>query len=176
MSLSRSNNRYLRTIVGLVYDNRCGVEYGKLMDYLYSREFYWSEYIPMDRNRALDGIMLREKYGYLGDIDAEPCSVLEMIIALAVRIENQFMTNYEDGDRTSTWFWIMLTNLGLNHMDDEHFDISEVEYIIDRLLDRMYGPNGEGGLFVVNNPRQDMRDVEIWYQANWYLSEQDGYL
>ena len=65
----------------------------------------------MDRNRALDGLALRDKYGYSGDPDEEPCTVLEMLIALSLRIENQFMTNYDEGDRTSMWFWIMITNI-----------------------------------------------------------------
>ena len=167
--------KYLKTIISLVYDDRFGKSYKELMFYLYSREFYWS--IPMDRNRALDGLALRDKYGYSGNPDEEPCTVLEMLIALACRIENQFMTSFDEGDRTGQWFWIMLTNLGLNRLDDDNFDTAIAEDIIDRFLDRKYEPNGENGaLFVVDNPVADMRTVEIWYQVNWYLSEMDGYL
>lgn len=172
--------KYLKRIIGLVYadkSNQGGRYYHELMYYLYSREFYWSEDIPMDRNRALDGIALREKYGYPGDVMDEPCSVLEMLIALACRIENQLMHNFDEGDRTAQWFWIMATNLGLNRLDDDNFDLDTADFFVDRFLNREYNYNGEGGgLFVVENPRQDMRDVEIWYQVNWYLTEMDGYL
>lgn len=169
------SNRYLKNIIALVYDDRYGKSYKELFEYLYSTEFTWT--IPMDRNRALDGIALRDKYGYPEDPMDEPCSVLEMLIALAARIENQLMWNYDLGDRTSQWFWIMMTNLGLNKLDDEHFDISIAEQRVNIFLDRMYEYNGEGGaLFVLDKPVADMRAVEIWYQVNWYISEQDGYL
>ena len=172
--------KYLKRIISLVYadrSNQGGRYYHELMYYLYSREFYWSKDIPMDRNRALDGIALREKYGYPGDVMDEPCSVLEMLIALACRIENQLMHNFDEGDRTAQWFWIMITNLGLNRLDDDNFDLDVADFFVDRFLNREYNSNGEGGgLFVVENPRQDMRDVEIWYQVNWYLTEMDGYL
>jgi hypothetical protein len=176
MDMTREiSNRYLKNIIALVYDDRYGNSYKELFEYLYSKEFTWT--IAMDRNRALDGIALRDTYGYPGDPLDEPCSVLEMLIALASRIENQLMWNYEEGDRTSQWFWTMLTNLGLNALDDEHFDISIAEQIVDRFLNREYDYNGEGGgLFVLNKPPADMRAVEIWFQVNWYISEQDGYL
>lgn len=173
-----SLSKYLHNIIRLVYDNRFGKPYNELMYYLYSREFTWT--IPMDINRAKDGLALREKYGYPESPDngySEPCSVLEMLIALACRIENQLKTNYEEGDRTGQWFWIMITNLGLNEMDDEHFNSEVAEFMVNRFLNRDYKFNGEGGaLFVVDNPGRDMREVEIWFQMNWYISEQDGYL
>ena len=178
-----SLSKYLRNIIRLVYDNRFGKPYNELMFYLYSREFIWSTDVPLDVNRAKDGIALREKYGYPGDPNDEPCSVLEMLIALAVRIEDQFKTNYNEGDRTGQWFWIMITNLcndledGLSSLDDDHFNSEVAEFIVNRFLYRQYEYNGEkGALFVVDNPGRDMREVEIWFQMNWYLSEQDGYL
>lgn len=131
----------------------------------------------MDRNRAADGIDLRYKYGCDNDILDEPCSILEMLIALAVRIENQIMNDYDSGDRTSQWFWLMLTNLGLNRMDDDHYDEETVDWFLDRFLNREYDCNGEGGgLFILERPFDDLREVEIWVQANWYLGEMDGYL
>jgi hypothetical protein len=38
-------------------------------------------------------------------------------------------------------------------------------------MDRDYSPNGYGGLFTVESPRQDMRNTEIWYQCMWHLEE-----
>ena len=87
------------------------------------------------------------------------------------------MTNYDEGNRTSQWFWIMLTNLGLNGMDDDHFDEYEANRIIDRFLNREYEADGsEGGIFVLEKPFRDLRDVELWIQANWFIGEYDGYL
>jgi len=99
-----------------------------------------------------------------------------MIIALAIRIENQIMTSFDEGNRTGQWFWLMITNLGLNRLDDDHFNEETAEWFINRFLEREYADNGEGGLFVVENPFKSMTEVDIWTQANWYLSEMDGYL
>ena len=106
------------------------------------------------------------------DVLDGPCSVLEMLIALAVRCEETIMDDPRYGDRTSQWFWTMMSNLGLNHMTD---DVYNQEYITDRIYDfmeRRYEPDGLGGLFYIKGCKDDLRDVEIWIQLCWYL---DGY-
>ena len=63
------------------------ISYEKLLTFLYNTEFRYS--IPMDRNRASDGINLRRRYSLEVHDDfhiRKPCSVLEMMIALAIRI------------------------------------------------------------------------------------------
>ena len=148
----------------------------KIITLLHNIEFRYS--IPMDANREEDGIDLRyrfitevgipknyqEVYAYLDG----PCSVLEMMIALAIRCEESIMDDPHIGDRTSEWFWLMMKNLGLDYMSDRKFDRDIAEEKISIFLDRRYKRNGEGGLFVVNG-RRDLRKVEIWYQMCWYL-------
>lgn len=148
----------------------------KIITLLHNIEFRYS--IPMDANREEDGIDLRyrfitevgipknyqEAYAYLDG----PCSVLEMMIALAIRCEESIMDDPDIGDRTSEWFWLMMKNLGLDYMSDRKFDRDIAEEKISIFLDRKYKRNGEGGLFVVNG-RRDLRKVEIWYQMCWYL-------
>lgn len=148
----------------------------KIITLLHNIEFRYS--IAMDANREEDGIDLRyrfitevgipknyqEVYGYLDG----PCSVLEMMIALAIRCEESIMDDPDIGDRTSEWFWLMMKNLGLDYMSDRKFDRDVAEEKISIFLDRRYKRNGEGGLFVVNG-RRDLRKVEIWYQMCWYL-------
>lgn len=148
----------------------------KIITLLHNIEFRYS--IPMDANREEDGIDLRyrfitevgipknyqEVYAYLDG----PCSVLEMMIALAIRCEESIMDDPDIGDRTSEWFWLMMKNLGLDYMSDRKFDRNVAEEKISIFLDRRYKRNGEGGLFVVNG-RRDLRKVEIWYQMCWYL-------
>lgn len=148
----------------------------KIITLLHNIEFRYS--IPMDANREEDGIDLRyrfitevgipknyqEVYAYLDG----PCSVLEMMIALAIRCEESIMDDPDIGDRTSEWFWLMMKNLGLDYMSDRKFDRDIAEEKISIFLDRKYKRNGEGGLFVING-RRDLRKVEIWYQMCWYL-------
>lgn len=146
------------------------ITHDRLLTYLSHREF--TIIIPNDINRAKDGVDLRWRYELItGENvdDGEPCSVLEMMIALAIRCEETITDDPAYGDRTTQWFWSMIKNLGLYSMTDDNFDYEYVEQVIDRFLDRDYAPNGEGGLFKINDCEYDLRDVEIWHQLCWYL-------
>lgn len=151
--------------------------YQKLLYLLNETEFTYI--IPMDGNRYEDGISLRYRFGYSCDVDEvevarylddKPCSVLEMMVALAIRIEEHIMRDPDIGDRTGEWFWVMISSLGLETMDDFHFDEKYSTEVIQNFLDRDYAPNGDGGLFRIDHCDEDLRNVEIWYQANWYLN------
>ena len=106
---------------------------------------------------------------YITDEWDEPCSVLEMMVALAIRCEESIMDNPVYGDRTGQWFWNMIVSLGLGSMTDEMYDRDYVDNIVDRFLDRDYSPDGRGGLFTIRNCEYDLRDVEITHQLYWYL-------
>lgn len=140
---------------------------------LHATEFVYS--IAMDENRAFDGIGLRRRFALSQDCEDMtdyldgPCSVLEMMIALSVRCEENIMDDPQIGDRTGQWFWGMIVNLGLGSMTDGKYDKRYVEDVLERFLNRDYDPDGRGGLFTVRNTRRDLRDVEIWYQMCWYL-------
>lgn len=152
--------------------------YKKLLTYLFERSFNYI--LPMDGNRAEDGIDMRysgfgyfsgtEQYEIARYLDRRDCSVLEMMVALAVRAEN-IVGDSELGDRKYLWFWSMIDSLGLTGMDDDHYDEAKVIFTIDCFINRDYKPNGKGGLFTVNDPPHDMRGVEIWNQMCWFLSE-----
>ena len=140
---------------------------------LHDIEFTW--FIPYDDNRADDGIQLRRRYALAHD-DVSlsryipgPCSVLEMMVALAIRCEETIMDDTALGDRTGQWFWGMVHNIGLSPMIDSEFDRNFVDEAVARLLNREYEPDGRGGLFTVKRCTHDMRTVEIWRQLSWYL-------
>lgn len=147
-----------------------GKGYRKLLAHLHGTEFRYS--IPTDENRAGDGVDLRYRFllecGHEQESD-EPCSVLEMMVALAIRCEEHIMHDPAIGSRTSQWFWGMIANLGLDSMSDDGYDERFVDERLSMLLDRTYKRNGEGGLFTVKDCRFDLRKVEIWYQMCWYL-------
>jgi hypothetical protein len=104
-------------------------------------------------------------------LDIRACSVLEALAGLALRCEEQIMENSRYGDRTGQWFWGMIFNLGLKPMDDANFDAAHTDASVGRFLRREYKRTGEGGLFTVENPRRDLREVDIWYQMCWYLCQ-----
>ena len=166
---------YFDWMYNLVCRNRYSenISFKKLFSYLNDTKFTYS--IRMDLNRAKDGTELRRRYANefkianIYDRICGPCSVLEMMIALAIRCEETIMDDENFGDRTDQWFWDMMKNLGLGHMDDDEFDEKYVSDVITRFLNRDYEPDGRGGLFFVRNCDIDLRDVEIWIQMLWYL-------
>lgn len=153
------------------------ISYRKLLTHLHEVEFIYI--LPMDRNRATDGMDLRHRFtvnhGYdhiyktILDILDGPCSVLEMLVALSIKCEENIMDDPAYGDRTGQWFWEMIINLGLGGTLDDRFDARIVDEILNRFMNRRYEPNGEGGLFTIDNAGADLRDVEIWFQLCWYL-------
>ena len=78
--------------------------------------------------RMLDGFCLRQRY--YGPIALEECSVLEMMVALAKRIDDDILYDYEIGTQTEKWFWMMIDSLGLSGMTDDSFDENTVTRII----------------------------------------------
>lgn len=180
MKINELHDLYLDWMYSLVCDDKYsrGLSYHKLFRHLYETDFTYD--LPLDGNRAEDGIDLRYRFGIdqgieqsaiASYLDDRPCSVLEMMIALSIRCETHIMDNPDLGDRTGQWFWEMIVNLKLNHMSDRNYDEDYVDDVIFTLLHREYESNGEGGLFKVDNPLRDMRSVEIWYQMCWYLTE-----
>ena len=167
--------RYFNWIYGLVCDDDY-LSYKKLLLSLYNIEFTY-EYI-LDGNRAKDGVSFRYRFGYENGysneeintyLDNKPCSVLEMMIALSFRIEEEIMINSKYGNRTGQWFWGMVVSLGLGSMENRFFDEKYVAGVIDRFLNRDYEPNGRGGLFTIKNTERDLRSVDIWCQMCEYL-------
>ncbi len=169
-------NEYFEWICKWVCDSKYfkRVSYRKLLMCLHNIEFIYL--IPEDANRAIDGCDLRQRFSdengfdyLLYDVLDEPCSVLEMMVALCIRIEEQIMDDPDIGNRTGQWFWDMIVSLRINSMTDSHFDKDFVMERIQCFLNRDYQKNGSGGLFTIKKCRQDLRNVEIWYQMCWYL-------
>lgn len=178
MAKNELRKRYFDWMCQLVCDNRQHKksQYLELLLYLDRATFHYT--IELDGNRAADGESLRYRFGrdrgyddariayYLDD---RPASILEVMIALAVRCEEHIMEDLEIGDRTGRWFWDMIESLGLEDMRTGSFDIRHVDMVIDRFLRREYKRTGEGGLFTIRHSKRDMRQLEIWYQMHAYL-------
>lgn len=178
MTEKELSKEYFDWMYQLICDRRYlrGRSYRRLLNHLNHIDFQYI--MPMDGNRAEDGIDLRYRFGRELDypepvissyLDIRPCSVLEMLVALAKRCEEQIMDDPDIGNRTSLWFWRMIDSLGLSDMIDSRFDPDHTDEIIFRFMDRKYNRNGKGGLFTINHCREDMRNVEIWFQMNWYI-------
>lgn len=153
--------------------NKTSKKYQNLLADLYANEF--EILIDRDSNRVIDGVNLRfqyaDEYSYMDilDILEAPCSILEMIVALALRFKNAVLNGYDYS--ASDIFWDMIRNMGLDAYDDRNYDPDAVQDAIDILIDREYGYDGSGGgMFIIDDPRNDLRDTELWFQINWYYS------
>ena len=161
---------YICDLVGIDPD------YTELAHYLMSVPFNYI--LPMDANREADGIDLRYNFGYdcnidqliiANELDIGQCSVLEMLAALSLRVNN-IITSEQNSQFV---FWSMMENLGLESQTNEYFSESYCEDKINTFLNREYQPNGEGGLVTLLDPSTDLRNVEIWDQLIWWINENE---
>lgn len=169
---------YFEWLCDLINVNTDTTSYWLLARDLFSKEFY--SLVKHDENRGFDGLDLREEYcliynEYEEDVCDSECTILEMLIALARRMNDE-MYNPESGKNyTSRYFWEMINNLGLSlYSDDVYVELDgsfNCDNILTSFLDREYNQYGEGGLFPLNHPKEDQRKVEIWYQMQEYLKE-----
>lgn len=152
--------------------------FSKLGHTLINKEFYY--FLENDVNRAEDGIHLRRDfaietlYDDYSSLDG-PCNCLEMIYALAKRINELIYDPDMPMDNTQECVFCMLQNLGLLIFDDEHYEQyggdPKVFYILEVFLERSYDRYGNGGLFPNENSKKDQRNVEIWYQMAEYINQ-----
>ena len=164
--------KYLKYLADRVSDERFNADnYTRLFRLL--RETRFEALIELDENRIADAIEMRAEFEQANrchhKID-DPISVLEIMVALAIRCEEGIMGNSEYGDRTSVWFWYMIKSLGLIEESDGNFDKCYCLDVIFTFIERKYGRDGEGGLFYIPDCTEDLTKVEIWYQMNWWLN------
>lgn len=179
MSRDEVKNAYFHWLYNWMSGERhhYDISFKRLLMHLHDTEFVYT--IRNDQNRAEDGVNLRYRFAKSDIIDepvdyileclAGPCSVLEMMVALANRCEEDYMDDPAYGDRTAQWFWGMVTNLKLGNMTDAWYDKNYVADVLYKFLHRKYDPDGSGGLFRVRGYRGDMRKVEIWHQMCYFL-------
>lgn len=149
-----------------------GFEYFELARVLFSIPF--RAFIPNDENREMDGLDLR--FTYFEDyelIPDEACSMLEMLVALAFRMEYEIgFSSPEVGARR--WFFEMIGNVVHTNCVDSKFDFScekQVREAFERVNSRSYEADGTGGLFPLIYPPGDCREIELAFQMSQYMYE-----
>lgn len=168
---------YFTWLVDSVLDVRPldeGANVIEVLDTLFRSKFEW--HVEFDRNRAADGVSLRREFlfennglnGLLDDRRAQweglECSVLEMLIGLANRMALQ--TDHS----IKSCFWHMMRNVGISKDSTP----SEVNDAADLIVNRLYRYDGsDGGLFPLQDPDKDQREVELLYQMYAYILENE---
>lgn len=168
--LRATDREYRKWLLRRVGFRRKG--YDRLMDQLLKMPYYWDSKFPRDEDRALDGLMLREEY-----FDDEPplmlfpdCSVLEMLVAFAIRIDNEWTGDPEE-PHPEEIFWEMICNLSLEKQDNFRFDHNIVERFVEIWLRRFYDFEGNRSIFPVEKCEKDHRKISIWSQMLDYISQ-----
>lgn len=167
-----------------------GKDFDGILQIMFKEIFYLNpsdETFLMDMNRIEDALALREEYemhGYQGDpeylvtllpkTEEGTCTVLELLAALARRIENDYLYDPAKGNRTWQWFYLMLYNMGLteDYFKDplDPHDIYCVQRHIYRIIDKTYNDDGtDGGLFPI--PGKEVKSLELWDQMRLFLRE-----
>lgn len=152
--------------------------YEHLLEHLFNKDYEWLENIPLDANRAADGLALRKEFGYMLDEQSKQeflsllvdkkCSLLEMFIALADRLTQLVsLEKYE-------FFWMFIDNLGLGWATVYDYDMDIVEGILtDFIYGTVHGKEPKVNenpptLFPCREVYANMND-DLYMQANLYL-------
>lgn len=144
-----------------------GKDYGDLFSRMHNLEFVWT--VPNDDNRVQDGADLR--YEFAGDrkheINLPGVTFLEVLVGLSRR------TAFTAGGDADKWAWRLLKNLRLTKMSTPLTEEKSqmIDDILDSVIWRTYAADGRGGFFPLNQPQEDQRKIEIWYQMNKYVIE-----
>ena len=172
----RTGDPYYDWLCNLVGANGRHGGYLELLEALHERTFVAK--MPMDNNRVGDGLQLRvdfqKEHGPWGSsVNRGLCSFLEFLIGLSKRMS--FLMYGEGNAYTEFYFWKIIGNLGLNKCSDDKWYTINGEFFVEdalmRVNDRVYAPDGRGGLFPLVHPDSDQRRVEIWYQMQAWLME-----
>lgn len=127
----------------------------------------FKSYLEKDDARVADGLSLRKDYKGADPLsDSDPVSVLEVIIALAIRMEIEYVSDLNTY-RIRETFLRLIDNLGLLKISNK----GKARLILNNFVNRTYRPNGVGGLFPMKNTVRDQREVDLWSQMNEYISE-----
>lgn len=123
--------------------------------------------------RDQDPIAKREFYRAMGE-----CSVLEVIAILIRKMSYMLLGNHLASSNQGALFFELLDNLGLSWINDDAFSRDEdgcreyIEDVMSRFVGREYEENGDdGGLFPLENPPEDMREMSLFQQLDAYLIE-----
>lgn len=175
MGRSNAENSYLTWLVKRmnVVD---GKNYGMLLREMYRIEFY--SVVKYDEDRGSDGIVLRETWadevGYRGNVSFGPPRVLEALVGISLRIEDQiFGGPWADEWDYKNIFWNLIDNLGLIEYDGvlNSIDYDKVVTILDRFLARTYQCDTFGNIFRFSVIPDKMRKMNLWSQMQLYIAE-----
>lgn len=151
------------------------VKYGRLFEIMHDINF--NCILERDDNRYDDGVELRDEYtipddyyDFINEFMNRPCSVLEMLLGLAIRVDDEFIGDPAE-EHPEIFFMEMIKNLGLDRFKGDRYRDVDVVKIVLRWINREFEKDGRGSPFPIKYDCRDQRYLEIWDQMNVYISE-----
>ena len=163
--------------------------YLKLCEILHNTPFL--PIIDMDSNRCSDCCNLRVEFADSISVDdfessvivdlldgslGETGTMMEFTVIFA-ELMNFEMSDSEFEASTRKWFLEMMCNCGLDKykneevLNDEQKASENIKEVLDKVIFRKTGWDGEGGFFPLDYPQYDQRKVEFLIQMNNYIEE-----
>ena len=160
--------KYFNDMYVIAFENN--FDWYNVMKELSGIAFTWYPSIKYDSNRAEDGVQLRRDYLFENpdihgrdNVDERPSSFFEVYLGLAKK-----MSHMLDCDLKTAVSYML--SIGPFEPD---MSMDEVTKTAVSVMVRDYEPNGDGGLFPLHNPPRDQRYVELLYQLNLHVLEQE---
>lgn len=125
-------NNYLSHLTFKFVDDETCI-YKSLLKKLLSIEY---QHNIINEDRYDDVIEYRKNYLIDNNIDKKDIlneydvSILEVLIVLSIRIEDEIMCSEKYGDRSCQWFWAILQYAGLTAFYDDDYNDDKVEGIV----------------------------------------------
>lgn len=133
-------------------------------------------YLERDTARVNDVYNFRDEFSELKrrQIPNTSASVLEVLVCLSRKIDRDILYDSEKGDRSSTWFWMLMQNTHLLDLTDDVYKQypQDAEYRIRRWAEEwMYRKYSEynTGLFIFRKPVKNLNKLDLWSQTNKYI-------
>jgi hypothetical protein len=175
MRISNAEKNYITWLVNkmnIVEDRN----YSMLLRELYRREFY--SVIKYDEDRGSDGIALRntwaDEIGYTGDTLFGPPRVLETLMGISMRIEDQIFVGpwFEEWDYKRI-FWDLINNLGLINFDGilNNSDYKEIDTVLDEFLSKTSRRDTFSNIFHFYVTPHNIKKMNLWEQMHAYIAE-----
>ena len=146
-----------------------------VLSYLFKKDYIW--YKDLDGTQAMNGVALRKKYANEfcpeidGDFKSKPCSVLEILVALSLAVEDDICGEPGEED-PGRWFWEWLENLGIDERcTGKGYSKDYLDQCIDDWLEGDITKNGKRSPFPVKRKGVDIRKKTLWMQCMAYVNE-----
>jgi len=130
-------------------------------------DYRWD--IPIDEDRAIDGIAMRRYFEYdtgrllPENVWKKPCSMIEMIAALDIRGYKDLLSGYDNMSPEDIFLYNM-HSLGIKKR-------TKNEEIIKKKFLQEEKNDGEGGLFWVKNCEISVKEQEVFWKLTLALDE-----